>query len=80
MIFRLGDQAPPPAQRVTDTVVMRFDHVYEVDPAKMEIVGQQDIPEWDRRRIVASRAAHLDWMHRHWAHKVIAASELDERT
>ena len=35
MIFRLGDQEPPPAQRVNDTVVMRFEHVYEVDPELM---------------------------------------------
>ncbi len=43
-IFRLGDQKPPEPQRITDAVVMRFEHVYEVDPALMELTGQQDMP------------------------------------
>ena len=30
--FRLAAQRPPEERRVTDVVVMRFDHVYEVDP------------------------------------------------
>ena len=46
--FRLAAQRPPDARRVTDAVVMRFDHVYEVDPALMtEHVRQQEIPAWD---------------------------------
>ena len=31
-IFRLGDQRPPEPRRIKDDVIMRFDHVYEVDP------------------------------------------------
>ena len=30
-VFRLGDQRAPEPQRITDAVVMRFEHVYEVD-------------------------------------------------
>ena len=33
--FRLKAQRPPDPRRVTDGVVMRFDHVYEVDPDRM---------------------------------------------
>ena len=32
-IWRLGDQRPPEPRQIRDGVVMRFDHVYEVDPA-----------------------------------------------
>ena len=78
MIFRLGDQAPPPAQRVTDTVVMRFEHVYEVDPDLMQVTTQQEIPAWDTRRIVDSRWDHLDWMHLHFADDVLLAGEESE--
>ena len=31
-IWRLGDQRPPEPRPIRDGVVMRFDHVYEVDP------------------------------------------------
>ncbi len=71
-IFRLGDQVPPPPRRVTDVVVMRFDHVYEIDPALMERTGQQEVPAWDTRRIVAARWDHLDWMHDHFADEVLS--------
>jgi hypothetical protein len=77
-IFRLGDQRPPEPQRVTDTVVMRFEHVYEVDPALMELTGQQDLPAWDTKRIVDSRWDHLDWMHAHFADDVVLAGEGSE--
>jgi hypothetical protein len=77
-IFRLGDQKPPEPQRITDTVVMRFEHVYEVDPALMELTGQQDMPEWDTKRIVDSRWDHLDWMHDHFADGVLLAGEESE--
>ena len=77
-IFRLGDQRPPEPRRVTDAVVMRFDDVYEVDPALMERVGQQDLPAWDTHRIVASRWDHLDWMHAHFADDVLLAGEESE--
>ena len=33
--YTTGAQVPPDAKRITDTVVMRHDHVYEVDPALM---------------------------------------------
>ncbi len=72
-IFRLGDQTPPPAERINDAVVMRFEHVYEVDPALMELTGQQHVPAWDTKRIVDSRWDHLDWMHDHFADEVLLA-------
>jgi hypothetical protein len=71
-IFRLGDQAPPPPERITDTVVERFEHVFEIDPRLMELTGQQ------ARRIVDSRWEHLDWMHAHFADEVILAGEESE--
>ena len=56
---------------------MRFEHVYEVDPALMtEHVRQQEIPAWDTHRIVASRWDHLAWMHEHWADTVVHGEEL----
>ena len=33
--FRLSAQRPPEAHRVTDGVVMRYEHIYEIDPALM---------------------------------------------
>ena len=77
-VFRLGDQQPPEPQRITDTVVMRFEHVYEVDPALMELTGQQPLPAWDTMRIVDSRWEHLDWMHDHFADSVLSGEELLE--
>ena len=75
--FRLAAQRPPEARRVKDDVVMRFDHVYEVDPALMtEHVRQQDFPAWDTLRIVASRWDHLAWMHEHFADSVLSGEEL----
>ena len=42
--FRLAAQRPPDPQRVNEAVVMRLEHVYEVDPALMtEHVRQQDM-------------------------------------
>lgn len=75
-IFRLGDQRPPEPQRINDDVVMRFEHVYEVEPEKMRTFPQQDMPAWDTRRIVDSRWDHLDWMHAHWADSVLSGEEL----
>jgi hypothetical protein len=64
---------------VKDDVVMRFDHVYEVDPTLMtEHTPQQDILAWDTMRIVDSRWEHLAWMHDHWADSVISGEELLE--
>jgi hypothetical protein len=75
--FRLAAQQPPEPRRITDVAVMRFDHVYEVDPALMtEHVRQQEIPAWDTHRIVASRWDHLAWMHDHWADTVVDGEEL----
>jgi hypothetical protein len=77
--FRLSAQKPPEAKRIKDDVVMRFDHVYEVDPALMtEHTPQQVIPAWDTRRIVDSRWEHLDWMHDHFADSVLSGEELLE--
>ena len=75
--FRLAAQkALPEARRIKGDVVMRFDHVYEVDPDLMGVHPQQEIPEWDTRRIVDSRWDHLDWMHQHFADRVVSAKEL----
>ena len=77
--FRLSAQVPPKAERVTDVVVSRFEHVYEVDPALMqENVRQQDVPNWDFERIVDSRWEHLAWMHNHFADSVLSGEELLE--
>ena len=76
--FRLAAQRPPEARPVTDGVVMRCDHVYEVDPALMtEHVRQQELPAWDTQRIVASRWDYLAWMHDHWADAVVSGEELE---
>ena len=74
--FRLSTQKPPDARRVTADVIMRFDHVYEVDPAKMTIIEQLEMPAWDTLRIVDSRWEHLAWMHDHWADTVLRAEDL----
>lgn len=74
--FKLAAQVPPKARRIKDDVIMRFDHVFEVDPELMQIYPQQDIPAWDTHRIVDSRWDHLDWMHQHFANRVVAAAEL----
>jgi hypothetical protein len=76
--FRRGEQQePPPARRMSDVAIMRFEHIFEVDPRLMEEhVRQQDFPNWDTQRIAASRLDHLDWMHRHWADAVVSGEEL----
>ena len=75
--FRLSAQRPPDPQHVTDGVVRRFEHVYEVDPALMtEHVHQQEIPNWDFQRIVDSRWEHLAWMHDHFADMKFSGEEL----
>ena len=75
--FRLAAEKPPEAHRVTDVVVSRFDHVFEVDPSLMtEHVQQQDIPNWDFHRIVDNRWDHLAWMHDHFADSVVSGEEL----
>jgi len=75
--FTVGAQTPPEAQRITDIVVMRHEHVYEVDPALMsEHVRQQDIPAWDTHRMVDSRLEYLYWIQDHWADERISGQEL----
>jgi hypothetical protein len=75
--FRRSAQvALPPARRIKDDVIMRFDHVYEVDPELMQIYPQQDIPVWDTERIIDAKWDHLDWMHQHFAERVVGAKEL----
>jgi hypothetical protein len=78
--FRRGEQqTPPPAQRMSDVAIMRFEHIFEVDPRLMtDHVRQQEFPNWDTQRIAASRHDHLDWMHRHWATVVVSGEELLE--
>jgi hypothetical protein len=77
--FRLSAQKPPEAQQIADGVVMRFDHIFEIDPALMtEHTPQQEIPAWDTLRIVASRWEHLAWMHDHFADSVLSGEELLE--
>jgi hypothetical protein len=75
--FRLSAQKPPDPRRITDDVVMRFDHVYEVDPGKMAIFAQQNLPAWDTHRIIDSRWDHLAWMHQHFADKVLGMADLN---
>jgi hypothetical protein len=81
--FRYAEQYTPPSpQRVTDVARTTFEHVYEVDPRLMRVwVLQQQFPNWDSLRIMRSRHDHLDWMHRHFASRVISgstvAAELD---
>jgi hypothetical protein len=75
--FRLAAQRPPEPQRVNETVVTRYEHVYEVDPELMaEHIHQHDFPVWETQRIVEGRLDHLEWMHDHWADTVISAEEL----
>jgi hypothetical protein len=74
--FRLSAQRPPEAKPVTDGVVQRMEHVYEIDPERMRITPQQDMPLWDTERIGESRWEHLEWMHLHWADGQISGEEL----
>jgi len=77
-IWRLGDQRPPDPRRVSDGVVMRFDHIYEVDPELMEHFPQQDLAAWDSKRIVDSRWEHLAWIHDHFADSVLGTGLASE--
>ena len=75
--FRLAAQRPPDPKRINDQVVMRFGHVYEVDPQLMTgPTPQQAFPAWDTLRIVDSRWEHLAWMHDHFADSVVSGEEL----
>jgi len=69
----------PEATRISDGVIMRLDHVYEVDPELMgQHFRQQNMPTWDTLRIVASRNDHLSWMHEHFADETLVAGEPSE--
>ena len=76
--YRYAEQfTPPPPERVTDVAVTTHEHLYEVDPRLMERwVLQQAFPNWDSLRVMNSRGDHLEWMHRHFAEKVITGSEV----
>jgi hypothetical protein len=75
--FRLSAQRPPEAKPVTEGVVQRIEHVYEVDPALMtEHVQQHEVPNWQIEHIVDSRWEHLAWMHDHWADAKLSGEEL----
>lgn len=76
--FRLSAQRPPEEhQRVSDVVISRYEHVYEVDPRLMQDhVQQQRLPEWDFHRIIENRVEHLTWMQRHFADSVVSGEEL----
>ena len=78
MAYRYEEEStPPPATRVTDVAITRHDDVFEVDPGLMvQHVNQQTFPNWDTLRIVESRHDHLQWMHDHWAARVISGEEV----
>jgi hypothetical protein len=78
MAYRYHEQSTPPeAQQVTDVAITRYENVFEVDPSLMvEHVNQQTFPNWETLRIVHSRHDHLQWMHDHWAHRVISGEEI----
>jgi len=76
--FRYDEQVTPPGpERVSDVALTTHPHLFEVDPRLMERwVLQQEFPNWDSLRIMSSRSDHLDWMHRHFAARVVTGSEL----
>lgn len=76
--YRRAEQyTPPPPERASDVAISTFEHVWEVDPRLMQTwVLQQEFPNWDTLRIMNSRHDHLEWMHRHFAEKVVTGSEL----
>ncbi len=76
--FKLKTQRPPKPKKIKDGVVMRIDHVYEIDPERMDIFKQQDMPLWDTNRIINSRWEHLAWMHDHFADSLISCEELEK--
>ncbi len=76
--YRYTEQmTAPEAVRANEVAQETFQHVFEVDPRLMQQhVLQQAFPNWDTLRIMRSRHDHLDWMHTHFAAKVVAGSEL----
>ncbi len=56
---------------MAENVVISYGH-FEVDPSRMEkYVKQQTMNEPERERIIKSRLMYLDWMHDHFADKVV---------
>jgi hypothetical protein len=75
--FTVAAQEPPEPRRVSDIVVMRHEHVYEVDPALMTAhVRQQDIPAWDTHRMVDARLEYLYFIQDHFADERVSGDEL----
>lgn len=71
------ESTPPPPERMSEVAITRFEHVFEVDPRLMERwVLQQTFPNWDTLRIMNSRHDHLDWIHTHFAERVVHGSEI----
>lgn len=51
---------------------------FEIDPQRMQhYVKQQKMNQAERQRIVDCRWAYLDWMHDHFADKVLPPPKLD---
>ena len=76
--YRYDEQMTPPAATPANEVAQAtFEDVFEVDPQLMQRhVLQQTFPNWDTLRIMRSRHDHLDWMHRHFASRVVTGSEI----
>jgi hypothetical protein len=76
--YRYAEQhTRPETLPVSEVAGTTFEHVYEVDSRLMlRHVLQQMFPNWDTLRIMRSRHDHLDSMHRHFAHRVVAGSEI----
>ena len=76
--FRQRDESVPPSpEQASEVAITRFEHVFEVDPRLMERwVLQQTFPNWDTLRIMNSRHDHLEWIHRHFAERVVQGSEI----
>jgi hypothetical protein len=71
----MAEHGLPEPQPVRPGVVMRLEHVYEVDPALMRVFPQQSMPPAETRRIVASRHDFLEWMHGHFSPRRWSAEE-----
>jgi len=70
------EQVPPDPERVSEGVIQRFEHVFEIEPERMGThFRQQNMATWDTKRIVAARWDHLDAVHREFADEVLLAGE-----
>ena len=76
--YRYTEQyEPAPVTPVSEVARTTFQHVYEVEPRLMQRhVLQQVFPNWDTLRIMHSRHDHLQWIHDHFAYRVVTGSEL----